>query len=83
MDIDDDDEEESPSAPTTSNSTSVHIILCCTQLFNRFYIITFDHPFSTSAAIQQVTLFKPPTGGHKWCPGSVISTVRLIAHTAS
>jgi len=61
----------------------LRIILFCTQLFNRFYIIMFDHTFSTSAAIQQVTLFKPPAGGHKWCPGSVISTVRLIAHTAS
>ena len=42
----------------------------------------FDHPFSTSAAIQQVALLKPPAGGHKWCPGSIISTVRLMAHTA-
>jgi hypothetical protein len=41
----------------------------------------FDHPFSTSAAIQQVALFKPPAGGHKRRPGSIISTVRLIAHT--
>jgi len=42
----------------------------------------FDHSFSTSAAIQQVALFKPPAGGHKRCPGSIISTVRLIVHTA-
>jgi hypothetical protein len=43
----------------------------------------FDHPFSTSAAVQQVALFKPPAGGHKWCPGSIISTVRLMVHIAS
>jgi hypothetical protein len=43
----------------------------------------FDHPFSTSAAIQQVALFKPPAGGHKWCSGSIISTVRMMAHTVS
>jgi hypothetical protein len=81
MDIDDDDDEAGPSAPTTSNSTSV--LSCCTQLINRSYIIIFDRLFSTSAAIQQVALFKPPAGGHKWCLGSTISTVRLMAYTAS
>jgi hypothetical protein len=80
MDIDDDEDDEGgPSAPTTSNSTSVLFY----AVFNRFYTIMFDHPFSTSAAIQQIALFKPPAGGHKWCPGSAISTVRLMVHTAS
>jgi len=76
MDIDDEEEEAGSSAATTSNSASC-IIFYCTQLLNCVYIITFDHPFSTSAALQQVALFKPPPGGHKWCPGSIISTVRI------
>jgi hypothetical protein len=76
MDIDDEEEEAGISAPTTSSSASC-IIFYCIQLLNCVYIITFDHPFSTSAAFQQVALFKPPPGGHKWCPGSIISTVRI------
>lgn len=43
----------------------------------------FDHLFSTSAAIQQVALLKSPAGGHKWCPGSIISAVRMMAHSVS
>jgi hypothetical protein len=43
----------------------------------------FDHPLSTSAAVQQAALFKPSAGGHKWCPCSIISTVRLMAYTTS
>ena len=42
-----------------------------------------NHPFSTSATIQQVALFKPPAGGHKWRTGGIVSTVRPMAHTAS
>jgi len=69
MDIDDDD-EAGPPAPATSNSTS-RILFYCTRL--NVYI---DCPFSTSAALQQVAMFKPPTRSHKWCPGSIIPTVR-------
>jgi hypothetical protein len=77
MDIDDDDDDDAgPPAPIASNSSSC-IISYCVQLLNRVHIIMFDYPFSTSAAFQQVALFKPPAGGHKWCLGSVISTVRI------
>ena len=75
MDIDDDDDEAGPSVPATSNSTYC-IILYRIQLLNHVYTIIFDYPFSTSTALQQVALFKPPTGGHKWCPGCIISAVR-------
>lgn len=70
-DDDDDDDEAGPTAPTASDSTSC-IMFYCIQL-----IVVFDHPFSTSAAFQQAALFKPPAGGHKWCFGSIISTVRI------
>jgi hypothetical protein len=49
----------------------------CTPLCNELYDVMFVCPFSTSAAIQQVALFKPPAGGHQRCPGSIIPTVRL------
>ena len=78
MDIDDDDDDEAgPSTPTTSNSMSVlsYAVLNYSIIFA---FIMFNHPFSTSSAIQQVALFKPPAGGDKWCPGSIISTVRLM-----
>ena len=74
MDIDDDDDEAGPAAPSTSNSTSS--FFCPTPLRNDLYDVIFVYPFSTSSAIQQVALFKPPPGSHQRCPGSIIPTVR-------
>jgi hypothetical protein len=73
MDIDDDD-EVGPTTPSTSNSTSS--LFYPTPLRNDLYDVTFVCPFSTSSAIQQVALFKPPPGSHQRCPGSIIPTVR-------
>ena len=69
MDIDDDD-EAAPPAPSTSNSMSY--ILSYELIYNPFT----TRSFSTSAAFQQVIMFKPPTRDYQWRPRGVIPTVR-------
>jgi hypothetical protein len=70
MDIEDDD-EPGPTAPSTSNSMPCH----CYHVPLRNDCM-FGFPFSTSAAVQQIALCKPPAGDHQWCLGSIVPTVR-------